>query len=125
SLTFENCLATTGTVYDFTTPVVYEYIGPGGCPSEWVVVADIETGKAEKTDNKISIYPNPSRDHLIIQGAKGTDLTIMNTIGLPVLKKEILEDNQVLTLEEMNNGIYFLYFKKKDKLILKRFVISR
>ncbi|MCB0807095.1 MAG: T9SS type A sorting domain-containing protein, partial [Bacteroidales bacterium] len=125
SLTFENCLATTGTVYDFSTPVVYEYIGPGGCPSEWVVVADIETGYNNKDFKGISVFPNPAKQQVIIRNANGFDILLYNSLGIPVLQQKISDNLISIDLSDVADGLYIMHFSLDDKRSHKRILVHK
>ncbi|MEZ5148250.1 MAG: hypothetical protein R2759_14600 [Bacteroidales bacterium] len=52
-----------GTINDFTNPVVYEFVAPGGgCSNHWTVVADIETNLTQNAaDDCFDMYPNPAK----------------------------------------------------------------
>ncbi|MDD2413307.1 MAG: T9SS type A sorting domain-containing protein, partial [Bacteroidales bacterium] len=87
-------------------------------------------GITENTvENQINVFPNPASDLLTlnIDNKNNGDLTIniYNLIGM-LVKTEVLNQNQnQISLESLNNGVYMLEVKskewtKKQKLIIKK-----
>lgn len=113
------------TINDFTDTVVYQFFGPGGCPSQWVVIADIGTGKVENSTHSITVFPNPASDQLMVQNAKGWELIILNSIGKPVLNGQIADNSLTINISHLEPGLYFLKFQKMDELFVKRVMICR
>ncbi len=110
---------------DFTEPVIYTILAPGGAVSIWTVIADIETRNIEKDLQEISIFPNPAKDRFIILNAEDWNFEMLNTIGKSVLNGTVSAQNQSVDLNAFGAGLYFLKFQKADKVFVKRVVISR
>jgi len=127
SFTFASgyCTDTVGTVHDFTAPLVLEVIGAGGCPSQWVVMADVETGQKQNIENSISVFPNPATEQMTISHAIGWHFEMFSTIGKPVLTGQISEPSQTININEFDPGIYFLKLQMEDDVFVKRLVICR
>ena len=127
SYTFINddCSDTVGTINDFTNPVVYEFVAPGGCSSHWTVVADIETNLTQNAADDISIYPNPAKDQIMIYNANGWKFTMLNTVGKTVLEGSISNQNQSINISDLKSGVYFMKLQKEDKVFVKQLVIKR
>ncbi|HPE57736.1 MAG TPA: choice-of-anchor L domain-containing protein [Bacteroidales bacterium] len=110
---------------DFTDPVIYTILAPGGTVSIWTVIADIETRNIEKNLQEVSIFPNPAKERIFIVNAEGWDFEMLNTIGKSVLTGTISEQDQTINLNAFKPGLYFLKFLNKDKVFVKRVVVSK
>ncbi len=127
SYTFVNgvCNDTVGVINDFTNPVIYQFIAPGGCSNHWTVMADIETNLTHNTTDAISIFPNPAKDHLIIQNAKGWHLEMLNTMGLSLSQNFIHDSRTQIEVSDLDAGIYLLHFTKGEEEMMQRVVIAK
>ncbi|MEZ5148249.1 MAG: choice-of-anchor L domain-containing protein [Bacteroidales bacterium] len=110
---------------DFTEPVIYTILSPGGNISIWTVIADIETRNIEKNLQEISIFPNPAKERIFIVNAEGWDFEMLNTIGKSVLTGTVSEQNQTIDLNAFKPDLYFLKFLNKDKVFVIRVVVSK
>ena len=124
SYTFSNeeCSDTVGTITDFTEPIVYQFFGPGGCLSEWIVIADVEVGQNEYLKNEIQIFPNPVRDNILISNAQGYDLTVINNLGMKILERRLADNKISIDISSLKKGIYFFHFKGNEKSIIEKVV---
>jgi hypothetical protein len=110
---------------DFTNPVIYVIIGPGGMVSQWVVIADIETRKTENYAQEISIFPNPAKNQITFLNANDWNFVLLNTIGKPVLEGTISNQHHPINISGLKPGIYLMKFQKEDGVFVKRVVICR
>jgi uncharacterized delta-60 repeat protein len=55
----------------------------------------------------LSIYPNPSKDYLIIN-VNSKLLTIKDIFGKIMMKKTLIQKNEPINIKELSNGIYFI-----------------
>jgi hypothetical protein len=69
------------TANDFTSPVTYEVMAANGDIKEWVVKVDFLSGEKEREYDPITIYPNPAKDRLQINGAAGYEVSLFNAFG--------------------------------------------
>lgn len=69
-----------------------------------------------KTDNLITIYPNPTSSILNIEVKEQTQITIVNVLGDVVLKQTIAGLNK-LDVSALNSGVYFIQDSKSGKAI--------
>ncbi|MES1214916.1 MAG: T9SS type A sorting domain-containing protein [Bacteroidota bacterium] len=72
----------------------------------------------------IKIYPNPAKDHIIIQGMLPVDarIKLLSTEGKIVFVKHVLTNQQSLQLDlpVLTSGIYFLQINSQVKKITIR-----
>lgn len=127
SYTFSNqeCSDTVGTVTDFSEPIVYQFFGPGGCTSEWIVIADVEVGQNERLKNEIQIFPNPTKDKIYINQAKGSILKIINNLGVKLYQKQITTPQFTVDAGNFECGIYYLQFKNEQQQFVTKIIIQQ
>ncbi len=82
-----------------------------------------------KQENKLLVYPNPAENTISISGIKNyienTSIEIYSSIGTLILTKPV-SNNQLVDLEEMQNGIYFIHLKSNDLTISScKLIISK
>ncbi len=97
-----------------------------------IKLTDFFVSTAERPiEQSLKIFPNPTSDHLMLQLDQrypmdiGDDLRIeiINTNGQIQKSFNHLHDNQMLDLQGLANGVYFLnIYSKKGRVWTKRFV---
>ncbi len=55
----------------------------------------------EVNDNLL--YPNPIKDHFIIQNSQGSTLTVYNSAGTLLMNKQIISDKQSIEMNQFNS----------------------
>lgn len=71
------------------------------------------------SDNKISVYPNPADDFIMISVKQPTHYTISDIFGKIILKGVILSDNQQIDISELSYGMYFIKIGTKLEKFIK------
>lgn len=80
---------------------------------------DIET-------SEISLYPNPAKDNLFIQGMNGKySATLLTIEGKIVRKYNLLSNQEQISLDGIEAGIYFLSIEQDGRKIVKKLVIEK
>ena len=107
-------------VNDFTNPVVYEFVGPGGCSSQWIVIAEIETGMSDNMTDDIILIPNPSSGKFYLEAKKtGSDpieLQVIDLTGRIVYERQAAFNEKFeIDLSGQQKGMYFLRVKFRGK----------
>lgn len=76
------------------------------------VLVDIPTSSTEELSNKISIYPNPSTDYLIIDSQeRHQDIRIMNSHGKVIHIPQ--SQNNKIDITELEAGLYYLWIDSR------------
>jgi uncharacterized repeat protein (TIGR02543 family) len=75
------------------------------------------TGVKDINSNGITLYPNPARDVVLIQGAKGL-LYIYDTNSQLVLTKQI-DDSSSIDISSLTHGVYFVTVNNKNFKLIK------
>ncbi len=114
---------------DFTDPVIYIIISPGGCPSEWVVITDIETGITEEIVDGITLFPNPSNGKFSLETIKPSnnpiELQVMDLTGRIVYERHLVITGRLeIELSDHPKGMYFVKVKAKKKEINRKVIIQ-
>lgn len=77
----------------------------------------------ESASSSISLYPNPAKTNIVLQVNTpliGQDYVIFDAIGKVIYKSKIQSANEIIHLENFNNGNYFV----KVNEVVKRFVVQ-
>jgi len=77
---------------------------------------------------KIHVFPNPSKDIIYLQSDKiieGMTFTITDLNGKVLLRDSFNEKSQLLDLQELSNGLYFLTFNAGGTNMVVKVVKSR
>lgn len=63
----------------------------------------------------VSIYPNPSSESIIIEGAgQGTAVELFNTIGQRMFGTTVTSERQSIDISSLSNGMYLIHFTTKE-----------
>jgi len=67
----------------------------------------------EIADFSGNIYPNPTSSHVLVEQIPEDvqELLLTDMAGRPVMKEKITSNNQVMNLQQMENGMYILIMK--------------
>ena len=91
-----------------------------GTCSNWVATvpdATLSTETFGLTNSTLAVYPNPAKNTIKINGLKTNEsYAIYNTLGA-VVKKGTASNNEVIAIDNLTNGMYFL--KLEDNRTLK------
>ncbi len=70
----------------------------------------LSTNMFEFEQNKVKIFPNPSTDFIEISGLdKTTNYKLHDILGKEI-KKGIISNNEIINIQNLTNGMYFLKF---------------
>jgi gingipain R len=69
------------------------------------------------------VYPNPSRGEIKINGiTNNTQLEIFDLKG-SLMKKELINENNIIDVSNLRNGIYFIKLRTNTDLIFTQKLI--
>jgi len=86
-------------------------------------ILDSTVGIEEFTSTRISLYPNPASTSITLQVSTpliGEEYVVFDTVGKVIYKNRIQSTNELIQLENFNNGNYFI----KVNEMVKRFVVQ-
>lgn len=86
------------------------------------IVQEISTvGLAELTDRKILVYPNPSRDYLLLNTAVTGDMVYIFDLNGKMIIREQIGGNKI-NISSLQKGVYTLKMDCKTGILVKKFV---
>jgi hypothetical protein len=84
------------------------------------IVSTINVTEIE--ENNISIYPNPVKDLVKIQGNNINNISIYNSVGVLVEKIEVRDNEVEINMNNYNTGIYFVQVNSDNETITRKVV---
>jgi len=110
------------------TYYMIEVVGVSCDPSRTLVyshsnILDTSVGVEDYLSTAISLYPNPSSSiiNLQVNGVLlGEEYIVFDAVGKVIFKSKIQSTNEIIHLENFNNGNYFV----KVNEVVKRFVVQ-
>ncbi len=122
----------TSTGHGFNTPWVPNYTGgalymndterPGEHLAFSVSIDDstLSVNDVDSRETTVRVYPNPAVNSIQLTALKQLEnYTILDVYGKKVLEGTV-SGNEVINIEQLNKGIYFIQLKKKVLKILKK-----
>lgn len=75
--------------------------------------------------NKISVFPNPASETIIISSPADLSVEFLNTTSNQILKTENIYKNlnNQIDISELNSGVYFVLFKKNNQIIFSHRIL--
>ncbi len=101
--------------------------------NSWGVTTKVKTGLIyvggvginEHSTATVSVFPNPVKDVLNIQGSANIEeVTVMNMVGQNVLTLKVNNSNTTINTSDMKSGVYNLRIKMADGFINKKIVVK-
>ena len=98
---------------------------PDGCDSTAILLLtlDSDVGLNTLSNNPFVIYPNPAKDHLVIEGNKVGVLRLINSAGRVVLEHDV-SGNSIVQWMDLAAGIYIVEIESDNKLYREKVVIE-
>lgn len=77
--------------------------------------------KDSQKDEKITIYPNPARDHIVIEGMnEAVNIQIVNMSGQALLTEGSQSSSKQISLERFSPGMYLVYIRNEAGTLLEQ-----
>jgi len=73
--------------------------------------------------SQINLYPNPTEGHLNIEGANGATYELFDNSGIVLQNGNINTQNEVITVEGLSKGIYFIKLIKGEAAIVEKIIV--
>ncbi|MBP8627815.1 MAG: discoidin domain-containing protein [Paludibacteraceae bacterium] len=110
--------------YTATLPGSYQVSVSYGdeCESMSEILALTTTGVNENSTNDVRIYPNPSKDNIIVEGVKNGILEIINLQGKIVKYTPIPDSITRIDISQLTEGIYSLKITTNEGIIVKKLI---
>ncbi|MFN7014770.1 MAG: T9SS type A sorting domain-containing protein [Bacteroidia bacterium] len=97
-----------------------------GCSRTSFCITVNSVGLAENHNNySLLIYPNPNNGLFTVECNKNVELEIYDAIGRSILKKQIFNNRELINLENVPNGVYFLKTNVEGHQQINNLIISK
>lgn len=80
------------------------------CGEESSALANVE-------EQTISLYPNPAKDYVVLEGIKGEKVKVFDVNGR-IVKQEVI--NERLDIRDLQSGVYYLQVKDITEKLIKK-----
>jgi hypothetical protein len=88
-----------------------------------VVLTNIITSVPKnRTDESVSLYPNPAKKSFQIIGAQAEKISIYNSSG--VLMRQMVKNTQKISIEDFAKGMYIVKIESRGKTIVKKLLVE-
>ena len=84
-----------------------------------LIITSFQESTTSLTENKISLYPNPTNSVLNIEAKENTHVKIVNMLGAVVVIQKLSKGNNSINVSDLTNGVYFV---SNDKGGVAKFV---
>ena len=124
-------------LYTYTTEGTYVVVvtltSPEGCVNSQQITIVVDRSSSIKDWNElnsaISLYPNPNSGSFALAVETGVSvefsgIKVLNTIGQTLLTRELNNPNEMIHLQTLSKGVYFLQIETTKGTLLKRFEIQ-
>jgi hypothetical protein len=79
----------------------------------------------DKITSEFKIYPNPTTGQLVIENAKGYNITVFNPMGGSIFNNYVIENSFITDLNNFPDGIYLLKLEKSGNIINQKIILKR
>ena len=79
----------------------------------------------EENGGQVKVYPNPTKNLVMVEAEGMTEVSVYNTLGQCVLHKEAVGEQTTIDLQHVSEGLYLIRVKTENGIISKRVTIER
>jgi PKD repeat protein len=109
--------------FDVTLKVTGEWGSNTLVKSDYIYVGGV--GMGENSMATVSIFPNPVKDVLNIQGTSNIqEVKVFNQVGQLVISQKVDVQNMTINTSNLKSGIYNLQVKMADGFVNKKIVVN-
>ena len=82
-------------------------------------------GINENSENDVTVYPNPASDFINVSNAENAQITLFDIRGKVMAEIESATAEQVIDINKLANGTYFLRIKDGNSVTTKKVVVAK
>jgi hypothetical protein len=75
-------------------------------------------------DSKISVYPNPVKDHFTVNGSQGGTVSITTLNGQELMRKRFV-DGERISAEGLAKGIYLVKIQSENQVVYQKIMVTK
>jgi len=88
------------------------------------IAVTVITGANEALAERISVYPNPAREHIMIDGAEDAVITLFNSTGKELLNRTLLGSRSELDISNLGAGMYILKVSTGTAVVVQKVMVE-
>lgn len=111
--------------YSFTREVKDDCTDWTLSDGEWVVTVKKPDAIGENIDDDFKIYPNPADDVVYVVCDNMKNITIMSLTGQVLVYEDVNDDNAVVDMSDLPQGVYVIRICKDDGSLIRRKVTNK
>ena len=86
---------------------------------ETIIINDVT---ADNEPLSITCYPNPAKEYIILEGAEGMNILVINMTGKQLLSKKNVSDKETINTSAWTKGTYFVIVQKGNNKVVKKVI---
>ena len=89
-------------------------------PNEFELHAYYSPTGMDENENLVKVYPNPTKQLVIVEAEGMTEVSVYNTLGQCVLRKEVSGHEATIDLQGVGLGLYLFQVKMAEGTVCRR-----
>lgn len=102
--------------------VPYNITEESCCPT---FIAQTSNVISDETTSKANIYPNPTKDYLVIENCSNSEINLYNISGQSIINTKISTSQSTIDVSHLSEGIYFLKVTNNNTTTTRKINIKK
>ena len=78
----------------------------------------------DENETSVKVYPNPTKSLVTVEAEGMTEVSVYNMLGQCLMQKEVADNQTVVDLQHVSEGLYLLRVKTENGIISKRIAVK-
>ena len=78
----------------------------------------------DENEASVKVYPNPTKSLVTVEAEGMTEVSVYNMLGQCLMQKEVADNQTVVDLQHVSEGLYLLRVKTENGIISKRIAVK-
>ena len=79
----------------------------------------------EENEAQVKVYPNPTKNLVTVEAENMTEVSVYNMLGQCLMQKEVADNQTIIDLQHVSEGLYLLRVKTENGVFSKRIAVER
>jgi len=79
----------------------------------------------DENATQVKVYPNPTKNLVTVEAEDMTEVSVYNTLGQCLIKKEVADNQAIIDLQHVAEGLYLLRVKTESGIVSKCIAVER